>query len=389
LSGPKSYGYRVDTAALERAREQRALLDSIARLQARHAELCIEAERAREAYGNEVSLITADARLKMTQASLDQIRAAERELSQQVAREQTQLRQQTTLITRSLAASVSLPHAQAVEDIAGVLGSHRQAAMPQTPEVARSDVSRVLARLDCRSPEDLETVRRAVATALSAEGSRAALALESLRVAVTAANEREATRVRTRARLEQLEAELDGLDPSICLTARAALSSAHNSDLGAQALDDLAGVVERTAAAARETEERRYVASQLERAFAGLGYDVSSGFATAIVDSGYVDIVKGEDAWAGYAVRVRLPSDGERVGFNVVRGEAWRPDQAAHDAEMESAFCEEVPKIQQSLAGIELQARRLAAPGEVPLQIVDLLTPNSRRHASHEQEHQL
>jgi len=389
LSGPKSYGYRVDTAALERAREHRALLDSMARLHARHRELYDEAMRAREAYGDKVSPITAVASFETARASLDQIRAAERELSQRVAREQTQLQQQTTLVTRSLAASVTLPSAQAVEDIATVLGSHPQAAAPEAPEVARSDVARVLARLDSRSLEDLENVRRAAATALSAHGSRAALALESLRVAVIAANEREAAHSRARERLEQLEAELDGLDPSICLAARAALSSAHNRDLDAQALKDLAGVVERATAVAHEAEERRYVAGQLERAFADLGYDVSRGFATAIVDSGYVDVAKDEDAWAGYAVRVRLPSDGERVGFNVVRGEAWRPDQAAHDVEMESAFCEEVPQIQLSLAGIELEARRLAAPGEVPLQVIDLPTPNSRRPASREQERQL
>ena len=390
MSGPKSYGYSVDTAALERARERRALLDSIARLQARHAELSAEASKAHEAYGDEIRTIAAVASIHTPQTSLEQIRSAERELSQRIAREQTELQQQTALVTRSLVGSgVNLAFDEAVDDVANVLALRQPAPASPDSEDTQSVTRRLLARLDCRSPEDLESVRRAVATALSAEGSRAALALESLRVAISAANEREAAHKSARLRLEQLEAKLDGLDPAICMPARETLSSAHNRELSEEALEDLRGAVERTVAAAREADQRGYVADQLERAFADLGYDVSSGFATAIVDGGYVDVAKDQDAWAGYAVRVRLPTDGDRIAFNVVRGEAWRPDQAAHDAEMESAFCEDIPQIQRSLEGVELEARRLAAPGEVPLQVVDIPAPSARRRVSREQERRL
>jgi hypothetical protein len=389
LSGPKSYGYTVDIAALERARERRSLLDSIDRLQARHAELIAQAKRANEAYGDEIGTITPVMTIAAPQASLDQIRIVERELSERVVREETELQQQITHVTRSLVGSgLDLALDETLDNVADLLTA-RQPAPTEQDDDAQSEVRRLLARLDCRSPTDLETVRRTVATALSAKGSRMALALESLRVAIGAANEREAARESARLRLEQLEARLDGLDPAICMPTRETLSSAHNRELSQEALESLERVVDRTVVAAQAADERGYVADQLKHAFAELGYDVSEGFATAIVDGGYVDVAKSQDAWAGYAVRVRLPTDGERIAFNMVRGEAWRPDQAAHDAEMESAFCKDVPQIQQSLNGVELEARRLAAPGEVPVQVVDIPAPTARRHVSREQERQL
>ena len=355
LSGPKSYGYTVDTAALERAREQRSLQDSIDRLHTRHAELVAQAKRANEAYGEEIRMITPVTAIAISQASLDRIRTVERELSERVVREETELQKQIAHVTRSLTGSgLDLALDETLDNVADMLAARQPAPTAQDDDT-RSEVRRLLVRLDCRSPTNLETVHRAATTALSAKGLRAPLALESLRVAISAANEREATRENARLRLEQLETRLDGLEPTICTPTRETLSSAHNSELGQEALESLERIVDRTVVAAQAADERGYVAHQLEQAFTELGYDVTEGFATAIVEGGYVDVAKSQDDWAGYAVRVRLPTDGGRIAFNMVRGLAWRPDQAAHDADMESTFCKDVPQIQQSLDGVELE----------------------------------
>ena len=385
MSGPKSYRYEVEQRALREVREQRALVDAIERLRRRSQELAAESAHAREIHGERVTQVVSVQ--VATSGTLAQLRDVQARLTSQVKHAEQTLHAESSAATQALLSTgVRTGTSTRAEDVDTVLA--RRSTTPRSSEPAEAEVRRLLTRLDCRDESDLAGIRSAVATALAADGTRRQLCLDDLRMAITKVNAREASRSAVGSQIDEMLAELDGLDPAAVATARERLIAARSTELDQKGLARLREMVGDAVAAAERFERREFVVSELARALSDAGYSVSGGFETAIVRDGYVDVRSHDANWDGYAVRVRLPEDEESVGFNLVRGPVWRPDQNARDVDMEKRWCEDLANVRDGLAGVALAPKRLLEPGAVPLQEVDMPVPaaaTSRRASIEEQ----
>lgn len=376
MSGPKSYSYSVRAAALAEARERQSLRDSLARIATERATLAAEIEEARRVYKDDVSAIDSGSSAVDRQLSLESLRSKVQTDGDGLARQRSRFRSELASAARAvLVAGVDLEVDAEVVSAERALESHRAATANRGPDQRDREIARLVAKLAPDEHTDTSSIHRAVTTAQAAEGARADLALDALRVAVSNANRLVAERERAGEVVRELLARLDGFSDELVASTRARILAAARLGVIGEDLRDLERLAEETIGAAYKQEERRYVADELASSLEQLGYVVSDGFQTALVSEGFVDVRRSD--WDGYAVRVRAPQTQRSIGFNVVRGPAWRVDQEAQDIDVERAWCNDVSQIETQLqaVGVAIAQTAHALPGAVRMQEVTMPTP--------------
>ncbi|MBA2556047.1 MAG: hypothetical protein H0V12_01675 [Chloroflexi bacterium] len=383
MSGPKSYSYTVDHAALAAAREHEQALSALRAAREAHARAVSEGKRVRTMW-EQVDEVASHPGLTDTPASTEEIRQQTMELQRYVEAEQQRLAYQSrSAFTRSLAESAGLTGAAV--HAADVLGEHEPSqaeAVAAARAELQEDTERILARLD-PDAEVSPSLSGVVQSAASTDsGSRAELLLDALRQEVRRANERlEARRARSR-RLQSMLATLAGLPgaevQALCDELYGALRGPPRASEDLDALSDRVAEVQVRGTRALE---QSHVAEALRRTLTELGYTVGPGFVTALQTEGVADVP--DPRHEGYAVRIRAP--GGAIGYNVVRGPATRPDQKARDAAVEHDWCSDVSRLEEVMhqEGIAM-TRTVARPaGYLPVQVDEgLAAPPAAKRAT-------
>lgn len=383
MSGPKGYSYAVQEAALAEARERQSLRSALERIEVERAVLAAEIQEARRVYGDSVNSLQADTSTTRVDASLETLRSQVQARDDELGRERTRFKSQLTSAAREvLVVGVEVSAGTDVVSAESALAARGSVTADAPPQDVEREVTRLLERLSPDQYTDLAAVNRALGTARSAQGARVELALDALRVAISRVNLDVAERAEADEALRDLLSRLDGFEDELVAQTRERLRAVALRGLTLAETDALTRDVEKTIALARSQEERRYVARELAGTLQGLGYTVSEGFQTALVVDGFVDVTRSD--LDGYAVRVRTSQARQSINFNVVRGPAWRVDQAAHDAEVERTWCSDVPRIEASLdsVGVQISQTAHAEAGAVQMQEVAMPTPKTQTSTS-------
>jgi hypothetical protein len=384
MSSAVSYAYRVREEELRRQRELQAARDALRSAALRHERLRQRATEQQQLWGNSISLPD---RLTVSTESSDaaQLRAAAQRLESEITDAEKRLDEE--IVGARIAAlregtAATRPEASrpvsAGEAIERSRRTRPAAAEPATGEEEGGDqgaleetLSRVVSKLDASAPGEA-VVRVREAARLVRESSSASArqqGVDALRLLVQEANV-EAREKRSReAALDRGEVRLNGFDGPQAAAARRLFAEIRDGQRDAPS--DLEATVDAAIEAETRTQEAGYVAAELRGALEGLGYELGPEFGTALLKEGFTEFTRA--GWDGYAVRVRTGGPPPRLNFNVVRGSATRPDQAARDLEVEQEFCDRQPRVLERLAraGIDTERTRIVEPGERELQVVE------------------
>lgn len=388
MSGPKSYSYTVDQAALAAAREFEAARAAMRSAREQHARAAAEAEAVRRMHPGVASIAT-HAALASTASATAELLQDSRALREHTERELGRIRVESrAAFAHELGASLKLRGGKVVsaEDVLRARAPDHPTA-DRAEDTREQDLARILGRLD---PEALvgETLTSAIASLRAAgPGSRSQLLLDVVREKVGEVNQSLREGRERRVRLEQMLAELAGLPGDEVALLTEQLYALLRSGPTSPDMVALEPRVSAAAAAATAQVARDHVATALAETLTSLGYGVGPGFETALAADGVVDVV--DPKHPGYAIRVRA-SHGGTVGYNVVRGPASRPDQASRDAEVESDWCSDVHRLETAMrrSGVHM-ARTVSTPaGSLPVQVDETLntTASIVRRARHARE---
>ncbi len=376
MSSSVSYAYTVRREALRREQEERAARDACESARRRHQQLREEALALREVWGEAIE-VPAAAEAAGASRDVPRLRSLQGAVEVQTEAGRARLAAQLTdARVAAIEAGMTRLGAAGSEPIDAVtaLASRRSEAEKaeegSEEEAARElegTIVRLVARLEADAPaEDVARVERATLAAREASGAAAReLALDALRVQVQEANGAAASARERAEELARLEARLEGCPGPQADAARELLSSLRPRP------EPLPAGLQAMVEAALEDGDRRarsgYVAGELGRALAEMGYEVGPEFTTTLAASGRALATR--PGWQGYGVAVSCSGDPPRLDLDVVRGEASRADQAARDLEVEREFCAGRPALLDHLAaaGIDASQSRIVAEGSVEL----------------------
>jgi hypothetical protein len=407
MSGGTGAGYRVETPAERRLREQRAALARYATAEAELAALRAEAQAYRSRYGKVVARVPAGGRLNRdpdpaavdaaTQAATELVRHHRAQLRAAVA---TAARQAVAdlLATRPAAGRsrpgaargpdhsappATVPAGAASPSLAGATptgGGERPPAPPADAPQRRAELADRATELLARLPGSAsEPVRRrceqtAAEVARTGSPTRAQLLLSDLSEQVRTQTERAAAVERTQVQLARLVALLDTLPGPDADPLRDRIGQLVR-DRAERLPDGLAAEVEARLAQVDAGRRRRVVADALRMSLDELGYDVGDGFETALATAG--NAVAALPHAPGYGLKVLLDRDRAVLRTQVVRA-ASRGGGPEQDTGAERAFCRDYPTLLERLAAKGVSTERLGTypPGTVPVQAVaDALIP--------------
>lgn len=375
MSSAVSYEYRVREEEMRRRRELEAARDALLAAEQRYERVRERAVEQRKTWGDSVSVPD---RLAAAEVSADaaRLRDAAQRLEQSTATAERRLDDEVvTARIASFQEGMSAIEMGTSAPIAAEAALGRPAPAladlgPEEEEEVEETLVRLIGRLDPAVEDGVAKQIRAAAEAVrgTTSASGREQGVDALRLRVQEANG-EARERRERERLlDRSEGRLNGFDGPEAVGARRLVAEIR---AGRDAPADLEAIVD--AAIERETrfQEAEYVSEELRSALEGLGYQVGPDFETTLLQEGYTQFTRSE--WAGYAVLVRSGGHPPKLNFNVVRGEASRPDQEARDKEVEEEFCDRQAEVVEQLAraGISAQRTRVVEPGEKPIQVVD------------------
>jgi hypothetical protein len=374
MSGPKSSGYVVETAAAREARAYTAAV--VAYEQTRHAIdlLRVDAVAAREVLGSAVpvpdrlrpaarvgrrseQLVEAD---RAARALLVQAESRLHEVSAELARQRWHRTATSVVDDRPVEVVRSRTAATRPERAAGSDEPWRAAQLAQLAGIAevwptgsRSTVC----------DDALAAVRRAAdpsAAALAVARARDELA--RIRAAQRVAQERLAVVTRLHAAVESVRAWQGEAATSEILRRLDAVAAA-GEPVPEATVADIDGFV----AAAHARRDRDEAGTILADVLTEMGYRLGAGFATRL--SGPTDVLVGRSGWADHAVSVRLDDRG-RVYTHVVRA-AGAPEH--DDGRVDAEFCTDFDALvsRAGRRGLVLNPLRRFAPGERALRAVE------------------
>jgi hypothetical protein len=391
VSGPKCYGYQVveDPAVVAARQEAAALSQARNRIEttlAKIGSLAAEAASLRDLRGGVVSEIRVPS-ISMPTTSKETARTAD-ELDARLADAQTQLqRERAAAREASFLAQIRVARTSveagpdgrkpSKESSQRTRLSDESPALGTRPPVAGDrklveDSTRIFARIRADASDRLRAdAERTMAAVLAADGSeRVPMLLDRLRGAVEKANAEAAGRKLRHSEVDALLVSLGSLAEPEASRLRARLIDERSEG---HPTAELTAIVEQAQDEARRKEgddrrlaDRAHVADALRAAFSDLGYDVQSGFETALAErsGGFVR----RAGWSRHAVRVALDERTHRLRMHVVRDDSGRP-AGMSDATRERELCADRVRLERALAsrGVQLDAQELLAPGSVPV----------------------
>ena len=365
MSGAKCASYRVVSEAELRRRRIAAARSRFDRLLQEVAALDAEIAGARSAYGN-----VGSTRIVAHAPAADDAAVWERACEEL----DVKLTEGRVAIDRAIVDARVANLQQLVVGMPIVAESpDRDAARPATPSVpARDRIAEALAAMPASaSDSEIEMIRAMVTGARPQDASQV---LARVRYEVQRLQDRDRRTVANRRMLEELQAELDGLDGDEVARTRGMLRGLDPQDAPPNGLRDLVAAVRARADAERDAIFARAAAHDVLRE---LGYDVGEDFATAVPREGaLIDL----PAHAVHGIRVRT-RDG-RLLFNVVRFDKEHRRNAADDTEAETAFCKDFTEFKRRMdeRGIELDMLRADLPGAAPVEVVSVRRASSGTH---------
>lgn len=384
MSGITAATYVVEDPAERERREQRAAWADYAAQRAELTALRTEAEGYRSVLGKKVAKIPAERRVSRD-ASAAQIRAATKDARRLVAEQRERLRVSVAAAAREKALE-SVPAAVPTVDVPVAQPAERRVAARATVDTEQERKAREKARavreglatrgaeLFARLPANADTRVRVACTRAVEEitaapsDARARLLLTDLEAKVRKEERLEEEAVRAGAALVGLAARLDSIGTEEAAALRAeidALSRERPRTVPAELDARVDAAVEQADRAVR----RRMVAAAMRISLDDLGYAVTEGFETVLVDRGTAFASLPERP--GYGVKVFLDA-----GRDVLRTQVVRSDKAdggdLADVDAEKSFCDSYPLLLRRMRANGVAAEEMATvpPGRNSLATV-------------------
>ncbi|HKS50161.1 MAG TPA: hypothetical protein VJT49_34650 [Amycolatopsis sp.] len=379
MSSITAVTYVVETAEERHRREQQEAWEVYAAQRAELTALRAEAQAYRDVFGEEIVKIpacprasTRSAPAKIT-AAAGQARRIVDEYSRLLRESVAEAARRDTL--RAIAGAVdSAPQAAGRAKPAREF-TRRPTTEEQQEIELRQRAEEVRRRLVRRATETLALLppqapaktraacREAVAEISATESeARARLLLADLTRRVRREADAEQAVRRTRVALEELSAKLEtvaGAEATAVRQEIARLSESRARQLPEGLADRVIVLVER----ANRAHRRKAVASAMRLSLNDLGYTVSEGFETVLVDQGAA-YASAPDL-PGYAVKVLLDTEQAALRTQVVRSDQVKAD-ASTDIDAEKGFCAHYPDLLARLRkhGITSGIPNLRPPGQ-------------------------
>jgi hypothetical protein len=328
LSGITATRYAIEDTRERKRREQRAAWADYAAQRAELTALRGEAEGHRSVLGTKVAKVPAGRKLSRNAPAKEKaLRAApvvrsETSVSDTVGHQRPVTGKYTVDTERDRQAREKL---QATREKVATRGAELLARLP-----ANADAE---VRAACAKAVDEITAARSEA--------RAQLLLTDLTTTVRREERAAEEVVRAGATLAGLAAQLDAIDTDEATTVRAeidALSRARAHTVPA----DLAARVDIAVENADRAVKRRMVAAAMRVSLDNLGYSVTEGFETVLVDQGaaYASL----PGRPGYGLKVLLDAGQNVVRTQVVRSATAQGGELA-DTDAEKSFCDNYPHL--------------------------------------------
>lgn len=382
MSGPKTYGYSVDEARLQREREEARRQAELAELRRRFANLQARVAEWQAVYGRDV---IADIAMPAGDSAMD-------------------LRSALGQGEITLRSAVSSARAAKLEEAFGVTSIElnvEDALVKEEPAAPKKKSTKsnsqivtelkshgveVVARLSAGAEQaDAESVDVALTRLKAARSaSDAQLHMDSLRERVAKANSNVLLRDESNELIERVRVELAGLDGEAVAQALVVADELESS--GRLVDDEVRELFEDAIEAGKALAERRHVAAVMRDALREEKYEVGEDFETILVSGGQIDVHKSisDASWTGYAVRVvSSPEKGELTSY-VVRGARIDGGSDEFDKMIEENWCDDHARVvdKASQDGVDLSRIRSKQAGELPLlEVPELVSPEraSRR----------
>ncbi|QKV74889.1 hypothetical protein [Amycolatopsis sp. Hca4] len=384
MSSITAVSYVVESAAESRRREQQAAWEYYAAQRAELSALRAEAKAYSEVLGGRITAIPACPK------------ASPRSAPEKIAEAAERARRIVVEYTKRLQESVAaIPQHDILQEISGATTGEEPTPVAAAPareftikraaaddrrleaarragEVRRKLVDRateLLARLPPRAPADtraacVEAVRE-IADVPSASEARARLVLADLSVRVRQAVDDEQAIQQAEIALEALSTRLELLAGAEAATLRREI--ARLAETRPRAVPrGLADRVSERVEEENRAQRRKTVANAMRLSLDDLGYTVSEGFETVLVEQG--SAYAGAPGRPGYGLKVLLDRKEAVLRTQVVRSQQAMTDDKA-DLEAERGFCSDHPNLLSRLRrhGVAVGEPTLRAPGQGPL----------------------
>lgn len=391
MSGPKCYHYVVpeDPAVVAARQEAAALAAGQGRAESALARLRRAGQEAsvlRARHGDAISSVDIPGAPGAT-TSTQMLREAER-LERQATEAEDRLKDQLADARKAsfvaqLATNAGMPAPgdAGLDRLLAAAAAHAakdQGADSKTKvrTMITEECTRVYNRLSSDVSEAArDEVERTFEVALAAVGEdRAPLLVDRLRSAVQTANAAaESRRRRTRA-IDDLLAGLGDVGEDEAMLRNLLLderADGRQIEALAAEVDRARMAVQANAEAAKREADRTHVAGALEESLRELGYDIQSGFDTALAAGG--SALARRSGWTEHAVRVLLDPSTNELRLHVVRDD--KPQLlGSENVARERELCADRPALEQALAarGVQVDPTELIEPGVVPVAVASL-----------------
>lgn len=382
MSGPKGVQYSV--AQVAAMAEARALAEQKSRLRMLRADA--------EAFAQECALVEAHYREGVAVPRASRVggadSAAVRRVADElaaalvIAREQldeVRVRRRRERLATRLAdlAPIEVPdHPRASDQPSASATAERPREVAHDRASLSARVDEVLARLDPEA-ELSERFISLVALLAQADPQVAEQSYRSVEEEVARVNREQRRRRRIGSVLAELDVRAGALDDPRASSA-VADARTRGEALTEDELERVRSFVETAETAEHERAAQAYVATSISQILEGLGYEVMSGFDTAVAEHG---VLVRRPGWRQHGLRVAV--DGEEIGFDVVRveGEADSARAQSRDTEVETQWCADLPAILTAAEGRGIRPggiRRIDA-GVVPVRLIAADRPQQEK----------
>jgi hypothetical protein len=382
VSGITAATYVIEEPRERERRERRAAWADYAEQRAELAALRSEAAGYRSVLGTKVVKVPSGSRLPRAAPAVE-IRRVTEQTRTLVAEHRERLRVSVAAAAREKALR-SMPAATPVAEGTAHRPAGRRVTGQAATEAGRdrraAEESRALretlavrgAELVARLPVQADTSVRAACTRAveeitsAASEARARLLLTDLATKVRKEEQREEQVVRAGATLAGMAARLDAIETGEAPALRAELDVLIRRRIRTVPT----GLADRVDAAVEQADravKRRMVAAAVRLSLDDLGYAVTEGFETVLVEQGaaYARLPKRP----GYGLKVLLDTGQDVVRTQVVRSDQAPGDRNLADADAEKGFCDSYPLLLQRMGRNGVAAEEIATvpPGRNPL----------------------
>lgn len=392
VSGPKSAAYVPSAAELARRAEERALRRAVSRFRVLSDDLEAlrrVADGIGETFG---TLISVPGRIERADGSAAAVDAHSAELERTIA----ETRKHVVAAQRKMEQQRLLDYLGALEELdiprrrSKAESAERQpnpsVSHPAPSESTRERAERYVASLT-PGAELTEHATALFASLNSAAPDLASLIVRDLQAEIGRINRAADLQSKIDERLRELDIRAGVLGDSE-LSREIVFARAERVGLPEERVTVLESRVEEAERLQAAAQSRDAARKALEAALFAEGYEVLSGFETAVPEDGVLVRKPGLDfhAW-------RVAVDDESICMDVVRTtlEADARLSGTRDVEAETKICADLPAVLSRIAasGVELGRLRRLEPGDAPVKVLPGATAHQQSSAAQQKERSL